>query len=117
MQKKLSIAVCLTLAVLMHAQQSGKKHPPPPGVSAPGIKRALTSITPVAVFDADSGTPDWQVLTDDSVWVANGPRNAIHRLDVNTNKIAATIPVGKRPCSGLAAGFGSIWSSKLRGIR
>src|SRR5262249_37655992 len=43
------------------------------------------------------------------VWVTNGPRNAIHRLDVKTNRIEATIIVGKRPCSGLAAGFGSIW--------
>jgi YVTN family beta-propeller protein len=63
----------------------------------------------MAIFDPGSGTPDWQVLTDDAVWVANGPHDAIHRLDVNTNKIAATITVGKRPCSGLAAGFGSIW--------
>jgi YVTN family beta-propeller protein len=113
----LVIAACLSLAVIVHAQapekkQSEKKRakdPPRPGVSTPGVKRELSSITPVAVFDAGSGTPDWQVLTDDAVWVANGPRNAIHRLDVNTNKIAATITVGKRPCSGLAAGFGSIW--------
>jgi virginiamycin B lyase len=103
---RLSIAACLPLAVFVFAQQS---KPPRPGVSTPGVRRPLSSITPVAVFDAGSGTPDWQVLTEDAVWVTNGPRNAIHRLDVNTNKIAATITVGKRPCSGLAAGFGSIW--------
>jgi virginiamycin B lyase len=105
-QMRLSIAACLSLTVIVCAQQS---NPPRPGVSTPGVKRALSSITPVAIFDAGSGTPDWQVLTEDAVWVTNGPRNAIHRLDVNTNKIAATITVGKRPCSGLAAGFGSIW--------
>jgi YVTN family beta-propeller protein len=49
------------------------------------------------------------VVTDDAVWVSNGPKNTIHRLDVKTNQVAATIDVGKRPCSGLAAGFGSIW--------
>jgi virginiamycin B lyase len=115
-QTRLVIAACLSLAVVAHAQAPEKKQPekkpkdpPRPGVSTPGVKRELSSITPVAVFDTGSGTPDWQVLTDDAVWVANGPRNAIHRLDVNTNKIAATITVGKRPCSGLAAGFGSIW--------
>jgi YVTN family beta-propeller protein len=112
----LVIAACLSLAVLVHAQAPEKKSEkkpkdrPRPGVSTPGVKREISSITPVAVFDTGSGTPDWQVLTGDAVWVANGPRNAIHRLDVNTNKIAATIPVGKRPCSGLAAGFGSIWA-------
>jgi len=116
-QTRLVLAACLSLAVVVHAQapekkQSEKKRPKDPtrpGVSTPGVKRDLSSITPVAVFDTGSGTPDWQVLTDDAVWVANGPRNAIHRLDVNTNRIAATITVGKRPCSGLAAGFGSIW--------
>jgi virginiamycin B lyase len=108
MQKTFFLAAFLSLATTQ-AQSSGK-HPPPPGVSDPGVKRALSTITPVAVFDTMSGTPDWQVLTDDALWVANGPRNAIHRLDLKTNSIAATVTVGKRPCSGLAAGFGSIWS-------
>ena len=90
--------------------QAPKKDPPRPGVGTPGVKRELSSIHPVAIFDAGSGTPDWQVLTDEALWVANGPRNAIHRLDIHSNQIAATITVGKRPCSGLAAGFGSIWS-------
>jgi virginiamycin B lyase len=94
MQKTIFVAACLILAVMSNGQQK---------------KRPLSTITPVAVFDTDSGTPDWQVLTDDAVWVTNGPRNVIHRLDVNMNKIAATITVGKKPCSGLAAGFGSIW--------
>jgi streptogramin lyase len=117
MQMRLSIAASLSLAVLMHAQNPNTqppqkkqpKHAPPPGVSTPGVKRPLSGITPLAIFDAGSGTPDWQVLTEDAVWVTNAARNAIHRLDVDTNKIAATITVGKRPCSGLAAGFGSIW--------
>jgi len=92
---------------LTQAQET--KEPPRPGVSTPGVKRALSTIHPIAIFDVESGTPDWQALTDDALWVANAKRNAIHRLDVTTNKIAATIPVGKLPCSGLAAGFGSIW--------
>jgi virginiamycin B lyase len=108
MQKTFFLAAFLSLATTQ-AQSSGKR-PPPPGVSEPGVKRALSTITPVAIFDTMSGTPDWQVLTENALWVANGPRNAIHRLDLKTNTIAATIAVGKLPCSGLAAGFGSIWS-------
>jgi YVTN family beta-propeller protein len=69
----------------------------------------MTTITPVAVFDT-GGTPDWQVLTADSLWVANGPMNSVHRLDPKTNTIAATITVGKKPCSGLTEAFGSVWS-------
>ena len=112
------IALFVAAAAAVHGQPVGQEQPaqkkkpgkpPRPGVSTPGVKRPLSGIHPAAIFDAGSGTPDWQVLTDDSVWVANGPRNAIHRLDVNSNQIAATITVGKRPCSGLAAGFGSIW--------
>jgi virginiamycin B lyase len=104
------IAIFISLFLPVYAQQpAAQKRPPRPGVSTPGVKRDLSGIHPVAVFNAGSGTPDWQVLTDDALWVANSPRNAVHRLDVNTNQIAATITVGKRPCSGLAAGFGSIW--------
>jgi virginiamycin B lyase len=117
MTKRLVWAAILSLAAVssqhasaQQADKKGPRRPPPPGVSTPGVKRELSSITPVAIFDAESGAPDWQVLTDEALWVANGPRNAVHRLDVNTNRIAATITVGKKPCSGLTAGFGSIWS-------
>ena len=90
------------------AQAPRPPRPPRPGVSAPGVKRDIATITPIAVFPVE-GTPDWQVITADAVWVANGPKNTIHKLDAKTNKVVATVPVGMRPCSGLAAGFGSIW--------
>ena len=116
------IAAALPLGMLIRAQQpdgaaspasetkkkGGAKAPPRPGVSTPGVRRELATIKPVAVFET-GGTPDWQVLTDEALWVANGPLNAIHKLDIKTNQIAATVTVGKRPCSGLTAGFGSIW--------
>jgi virginiamycin B lyase len=66
------------------------------------------TLTPTAVFPVP-GTPDWQVITEDAVWVSNGPKNTVHRLDPKTNQVVAAIEVGKRPCSGLAAGFGSVW--------
>ncbi|HLK67816.1 MAG TPA: hypothetical protein VKU19_30500 [Bryobacteraceae bacterium] len=68
----------------------------------------MSTIVPDAVFPVE-GTPDWQVVTEDAVWVSNAPKNSIHRLDPNTNKVVAVVTVGRRPCSGLAAGFGSIW--------
>jgi YVTN family beta-propeller protein len=72
------------------------------------VKRDIATITPIAVFPVE-GTPDWQVVTEDAVWVSNGPRNTVHRLDAATNKVIATVSVGKRPCSGLEAAFGSLW--------
>src|ERR1700722_1191000 len=90
--------------------KKGPRQPPPPkpGVSTPGVKREMTTITPDAVY-AIEGVPDWQVITDEAVWVSNGPKNSIHRLDPKSNKVEAAITVARRPCSGLAAGFGSIW--------
>jgi len=93
------------------APKKGPRRPPPnrPGVSTPGVKREMSAITPVATFPVE-GTPDWQAVTEDAIWVANGPKNTIHRLDPATNQVVAAVTVGKRPCSGLAYGFGSIWS-------
>ncbi|MCU1260740.1 MAG: hypothetical protein JWO80_3625 [Bryobacterales bacterium] len=89
-------------------KKQSSRRPVRPGVSTPGVKREMSSITPMAVFPVE-GTPDWQVVTEDAVWVTNGPKNTIHRLDVKTNHVAAAVTVGQKPCSGLAAGFGSIW--------
>jgi YVTN family beta-propeller protein len=108
----IAIGAVMPLMVLSQDPPAGQKErpkrPPRPGVSAPGVKREMTAITPTAVFPIP-GTPDWQVVTDDAVWVSNAPKNTVHRLDVKTNKEVATIEVDKRPCSGLATGFGSVW--------
>jgi YVTN family beta-propeller protein len=114
-----TFSLALACAVLM-AQESGapvtpdsqkKQRPkrlPRPGVSTPGVRREMSSIKPDAVFQAE-GSPDWQTTTQDAEWVSNAPKNTVHRLDAKTNTVAAVITVGKRPCSGLAAGFGSVW--------
>lgn len=102
------------LLSLIHAQdppdlqKKRPPRPPKPGVSTPGVKRSMSDIKPDAVFPIE-GAPDWQVLTDDAVWVTNSPRNTVHRLNIKTNSVIAAVTVGQRPCSGLAAGFGSIW--------
>src|SRR5438105_4213887 len=57
---------------------------------------------------ADAGPPDW-IAVDESVWVSNRPKDSVARFDPKTNTVAAMIPVGKGPCSGLATGFGSLW--------
>src|SRR5215471_9818152 len=118
-KKLLFPIVCACAAVSLAdamAQESGapppdaqkKKRPPRPGVSTPGVRREMSAIMPDAVFST-GGSPDWQVSTEDAEWVSSASQNAVHRLDAKTNAVAAMITVGKRPCSGLAAGFGSIW--------
>jgi YVTN family beta-propeller protein len=80
---------------------------PRPGVKTPGIRIPIERLVPQAVFEVP-GTPDW-LAVDDAVWVSNKPKDSISRLDPGTNKVGPTISVGKRPCSGLTAGFGSVW--------
>ena len=80
---------------------------PKPGVKTPGVKIPIERLQPDAVFSVP-GSPDW-IAVDEDVWISNKPKDSVARLSSTTNTVAATIPVGKRPCSGLAAAFGSLW--------
>jgi len=88
--------------------QTTAPDPPKPGVSTPAVRRAMADIHPRATFVV-AGSPDWMAVTDDAVWVTSASADHVVRLDANTNK-RTTIVTIKKPCSGLAAGFGSIWS-------
>jgi virginiamycin B lyase len=81
--------------------------PPRPGVNLPGVKIPIERLKPDAIFPYP-GSPDW-IAVDESVWVSNRPKDNVERLDPKTNTVAATIAVGKGPCSGLAVAFGSLW--------
>jgi virginiamycin B lyase len=83
------------------------KPAPRPGVKTPGIRVPIERLKPDAVFPVP-GTPDWLAI-DEAVWVSNKPKDSVSRLDPKTNTVAATVQVGKAPCSGVAAGFGSLW--------
>jgi YVTN family beta-propeller protein len=82
------------------------QRPPRPGVKS--VQRPMSEITPDAVFQIE-GVPDWSVITPDGLWVSNGPKNTVHKLNAKTNQVEATVTVGSRPCSGIAYGFGSVW--------
>ena len=66
----------------------------------------MKKLTPDAVYTI-GGAPDWMAI-DDETWVSNGPKNMVARMDPKSTTFV-TVPVGKEPCSGLAAGFGSLW--------
>jgi len=63
-----------------------------PGVNTPGISRSMADIKKEAVITIP-GSPDWSVVTADSLWVTTGRDSHIVQL------VAATNTVGK----------GSIW--------
>ncbi len=95
----------LLAGLLVFAQAS---RAPKPGVKMPGVKIPIERLVPDAVF-AVPGAPDW-ITVDEAVWISNKPKDSVARLDPTTNKVAATIVVGKRPCSGIASEFGSVWA-------
>ncbi len=81
--------------------------PVKPGVKTAGVKIPIERLKPDAVFPYE-GAPDW-IAVDQAVWVSNAPKGTVAKLDPKTNTVAATIATGNRPCSGLAAAFGSLW--------
>jgi streptogramin lyase len=101
-------ALLLCPAVLVIAQNAPPAAPPPkrPGVATPGVRIPIGKLKPDAVYEF-AGAPDWMAV-DQEVWVSNAPKNSVARLDP-ASSTATVFPVGKNPCSGLAAGFGSVW--------
>lgn len=87
--------------------QTTSSDPSRPGVTTPGVRRAMADVHPLATF-AVEGSPDWMVVTDDAVWVTSSSVNHVVRLDPKTNQPTSIITI-RKPCSGLAAGFDSIW--------
>jgi YVTN family beta-propeller protein len=105
--RTIAVLALFCAGVVLHAAAGRQAREARPGVALPGVRLPMTSITPDAVFDIP-GAPDWMAV-DEHLWISNSPRNNVTRIDPATNKIVDNIAVGARPCSGLAAGFGSVW--------
>lgn len=78
------------------------------GVTVPGVVRSMTSLAPRTVFKLP-GTPDWSVVTPDSVWVSSSRVNQVSQLLPETGQVGLAAHV-LLPCSGLAYGWGAIWA-------
>jgi YVTN family beta-propeller protein len=102
------LAILLTAGLLPPAPATQEPaRPKRPGVKNASVRIPIERLTPDQIYDIP-GVPDWLAI-DEHVWVSNSPKNTVSRIDPKTNKVVATITVGKDPCSGLAAGFDSIW--------
>jgi virginiamycin B lyase len=104
MRAKLSAVLAFGSVVLTSAAWAQAKRP---GVKAAGIQIPIANLKPDAIFEVPGG-PDW-IAVDESVWISNYPKGSVTRIDPKTNKVMGAIPTGLKPCSGLAAGFGSLW--------
>ncbi len=95
--------------------QAPAAHPAEPvrkGVATPGVSRSMSTIDKIADFEI-SGSPDWSVVTRDSVWVTTGRADHVVQMVEATNKVGFIVDIA-RPCSGLADGFGSVWSPSCK---
>jgi streptogramin lyase len=109
MRRLMTLFACACAPLLVSAQAPAPSASAPthrPGVSTPGVRIPITKLKPAAIYQVP-GAPDWMSV-DKEVWVSNEPRNSVSRLDP-TGDAVTTFTVGKAPCSGLAAGFGSLW--------
>ncbi len=89
-------------------RQAASARRPRLGVAAAGVKIPIERLKPEAIYET-GGNPDWLAI-DEVAWVSNAPKNTVARLDPKSNAvITIELGDGKRPCSGLAAGFGSVW--------
>ena|ERR1700680_4308011 len=82
-----------------------------PGV--PGLHAPMSYQIPDAQYKIEAngvkGGPDWLAITEDSVWTNSMRTDMTFRMDVNTDKVLAAVPVS-RPCSGFAVAAGTLWS-------
>ena len=92
-----------TAAAAVLAQPAATKKP-----GVPSVQRPLSALVPDAVISVP-GSPDW-IGIDQAVWISNGPRNNVSRIDPKTNQVVANVDVGSKPCAGLANAFGSVWA-------
>lgn len=84
--------------------------PPKPGV--PGIRENIADLKPQTIYPVE-GSPDWLAITPEATWVASARANQVVQLRAEDGKVGLIASVN-RPCSGLTAAFGSIWSPSCR---
>ena len=114
---------CLAAAQVPAPPEASPASPPPaatpqrpprvPKPGVPGIKRDIAELQPSATVYPVEGSPDWSVITPDATWVASARANHVVQLlpatATGAGKVGLVVDV-HRPCSGLTAGFASIWA-------
>lgn len=93
--------------VAVQEQAKRPDFPKRTGVKDPSVRIPMSRLKPDHVFEIP-GVPDW-IAIDEHIWVSNYPKNSVTRIDPAANRIVDTVTVGRHPCSGIAAGFDSIW--------
>jgi hypothetical protein len=100
---KTFLFVALPLVSLTPAQNPQPTPPNPKSLQLP-----LSTLQSAATFQL-SGQPDLLAISEDAVWVSNGPLKAVQRIAADTNEFTRKIDFPAGPCSGLVFAFGTLW--------
>lgn len=73
------------------------------------VQRPISDL-PIAAKIALPGSPDWVGIGAGAVWISNAGADSLARIDPAKDRVVNVISVSRRPCSGLAVGFGAVWS-------
>ena len=98
--------VLLSTALGGALAQNADQPAPKPGVKEVQVSYSSLKLSATLRLGA---TADWVLVTDDAVWATSTKPFALWRIDPRTNRIAGRVHLPGEACSGLAAGFGSIW--------
>lgn len=101
-----SLAASLLLASIPAFSQQ-VEFPRKTGVQDPAIQHTMDEL-PKSATIVVKGDPDWLAITSDAMWITSDDVDHVSQIDPKTNRVSTTVTVHK-PCSGLAAGFGSVW--------
>jgi len=97
--------------VAMAASVVGAEAARPP--LPPGVRQPIARL-PIATRIQIPKGPAWLETGYGSVWVTDILGHQVIRIDHQTNRVIARIPVGSEPELGLGMGFGSVWVPDVR---
>ncbi len=113
-----------TIAPASTAAPTSTRTPVPPTSSPSATPTAAASNEPLSMTTLReltgfveyevNGTPDWQAVSKDAVWVADDFAHQIYRIDPSHNKLTS-LDVGFGPCNGMAVGFSALWTADCFG--
>ena len=86
------------------AAQPSRVAPDPP----PNTRHPLEQLPVAARIRVDS-VPDWMAPAPGVLWVTTYQPGALHRIDTRTNRVVASVIVGRDPCLGLALVGDVVW--------
>jgi virginiamycin B lyase len=85
-------------------------------VDLSAVQRSVSDL-PIAAKISIPGSPDWVGIGADAVWISNASRDSLARIDPSRNSVVRIVPVGRRPCSGLAVSFNGVWAPSCQDNR